>query len=924
MGRRPPTRSSSASARTGLDVAKITVDGREIEAEVGAPLIEVLTDRGFVVPHLCYLEGRPPYAGCRTCLVEVEGARGFQLSCTAKVAEDMVVRTKTEELKEARKAVTSLILANHSDRCLTCHRRVKCLPGDICLRDDVVTHRCVTCSKNYRCELQTHCELVEMAGYQPWLGEARTYYQADQPEADRQNSFLELDPQMCIICTRCVRACDELRHTGAITLSGRGFSTRIAFGAGGAIDESNCDFCGACIDVCPTATLMEKPNKWIGRTDEWVSTACNSCSVGCTLSMGVRGGRGVIVRPDPLNPVSFDQICVRGRFHYDAVRDGDRLSQHMVRRGEARLPASWEEALDTAAERLAEITSQHGPGAIGFLGSPVATNEENYLLQKLARAVIGTNNVDFSGGPVARAVADALRGAFGGEALSADLSRVAQASALVVVADDLESSHNVAALRVKDAVVRRGARLVVVSPRYGEVCDFAEVWVRPRPGGEAAALAVIASALAASTGTPGGIEGTLPAADSSAGGAQPESIQRAAELLASAAADLPDRQAGPQAHLAFLFAPGPIGSFAACQTARAAANLTILCRGREAGKSFYSLPAEANVQGARDMGVAPDLLPGLRPLDDTAARDAFRQAWGGEVPSDAGLDFWGMMEAAREGRLKALVVAGDNPFLWAPGRQALTEALEALDFLLVIDGLMTEAAELAHVVLADVPAYGKDGTYTSADRRVLRLKAALAPLGEAQPAWLSLRELGRRLAGKLSIAVNLEAESPEAVMEEIASLVSAYAEARYDRVASGKTRALPTDAPARVAFQEVSAAAAEVPAEGRLTLVTGRSLYTSLEGAAMRSPEADKLHREESVEINPADAAALNVRQGEEVVLVNGGAELPIAASLTEAVPPGVLYVPLYYGGGAVTALFPPDDGRPLLPQVRVAVRQPA
>jgi len=904
-------------------VAKISVNGREIEAEVGAPLVEVLTRHGLAVPHLCYLEGRPPYAGCRTCLVEIEGARGLQLSCTAKVAEGMVVCTDTEEVKEARKAVTSLILANHSDRCLTCHRRVKCLPGDICLRDDVVTHRCVTCSKNYRCELQTHCELVGMTNYEPWVGEARTYYQLEQPEADRANSFLEFDPQMCIICTRCVRACDETRHTGAITLSGRGFSTRIAFGPGGPIHESNCDFCGACIDVCPTATLMEKPNKWIGRTDEWVSTACNSCSVGCTLSMGVINRSGVIMRPDPLNPVSFDQICVRGRFHYDAVRDSDRLSQHMVRRGEALQPASWEEALDSAAERLAEIRSRHGPAAVGFLGSPVATNEENYLLQKLARAIVGSNNIDFSGGPVARSVAGALRDAFGSEALPADLSRVAQASALVVVADDLESSHNVAALRVKDAVVRRGARLIVVSPRYGEVCDFAEVWVRPRAGGEAAALAAIGAALAARAGAPEGIEGALPAADPSAGGAEPEAVQRAADLLVSAAADLPDRQAGPQAHLAFLFAPGPIGRFAAGQTARAAANLAILCRGREARNSFYSLPAEANVHGARDMGVAPDLLLGLRPLDDTAARDAFRQAWGTEVPPEAGLDFWGMLEAARRGRLKALVVVGDNPFLWAPGRQALREALEGLDFLLVIDGLMTEMAERAHVLLADVPTYGKDGTCTSADRRVLRLKAALAPLGEAKPAWLSLRELGRRLAGKLSVTANLEAQGPEAVMEEIASLVPAYAEARYDRLQSGKTRALLPEAPGRVAFQEVDAAGGAA-AEGLLTLITGRSLYTSLEGAAIRSPEADKLHREESVEINLADAAALNVRQGEEVVLVTSSAELAIAASITDAVPPGVLYVPLYYGGGAVTALFPPDDGQPLLPQVRVAVRQPA
>jgi len=204
-------------------VATIIVDGNPLEALEGAPLLEVLRHAGVYIPSLCYLEGLPPYAGCRMCLVEIEGARGFQLSCTSKVADGMEVRTNTRELAETRKAVLSIILANHSDRCLTCHRVVKCKPGDTCLRDNVVTHRCLTCSRNYRCELQTTCELVGMAGFEPWVGEARSYYQTPPPPADRANPFLELDPQTCIICTRCVRACDEIRHTGAITLASRGW-----------------------------------------------------------------------------------------------------------------------------------------------------------------------------------------------------------------------------------------------------------------------------------------------------------------------------------------------------------------------------------------------------------------------------------------------------------------------------------------------------------------------------------------------------------------------------------------------------------------------------------------------------------------------------------------------------------------------------
>src|SRR5262249_7571272 len=315
--------------------------------------------------------------------------------------------------------------------------------GDICLRDDTVTHRCLTCAKNYRCELQTTNEMLRMANYEPWLGEDRTYYESEPPESDRANPFLEFDPQMCIICTRCVRACDEIRHTGAITLAGRGYSTRIAFGAGGAIHESNCDFCGTCIDVCPTATLLEKPNKWIARTETWVSTTCNACSVGCTLSMGVRNGHVVMVKPDRLNPVSNDQICVRGRFGYDAIRPRDRVARHLIRRNDALAPATFEATIEGAVARLTEVIGTHGPSSVGVLVAPWATNEEAYLTQKIARGLIGTENIDSTAGPVAAAVGGAIRSAFDTDVLPANLEDIATASTIVVVADDLESSHNI-------------------------------------------------------------------------------------------------------------------------------------------------------------------------------------------------------------------------------------------------------------------------------------------------------------------------------------------------------------------------------------------------------------------------------------------------------------------------------------------------
>jgi predicted molibdopterin-dependent oxidoreductase YjgC len=874
-----------------LSVVKLNLDGREIEAAPGAPLVEVIKQNGTWISNLCYIDGLPPYAGCRTCLVEIEGARGLQLACTSRVAEGMVVRTDTAAVTDGRQAVLSIINANHSDRCLTCHRRVHCMPGDICLRDDSVTHRCLTCAKNYRCELQTTNEMLHMANYEPWLGEERTYYEAEQPEADRANPFLEFDPQMCIICTRCVRACDEIRHTGAITLAGRGFSTRIAFGAGGAIHESNCDFCGACIDVCPTATLLEKPNKWIARTETWVSTTCNSCSVGCTLSMGVRNGRVIMVKPDRLNPVSDDQICVRGRFHYDAIKPKERLTRHLVRQGAALMTSPFEQTLEGAAAALAGVVQKHGSSSVGFLVGPWATNEEAYLARKFAREVVGTESIDSTAGPVARAVSESLRGAFGTDVLPADLSRVATADTILVIAEDLESSHNVAALRVKDAVVRAGATLVVISSRYGEVCDFIEpppagsimpspqkprtrdqkgVWLRPSAGGEIATAVALAHSLF-DHGAPAGVAGldALGEEPGDVSGVSTQDIHRAATIL--------ERGAHSEGHVAIIYAPNPASPSTAREMTRAVANLALLVAGNKATESLYIMPPEINVNGIVDMGVSP-----------------------GEG---------GVTVEEMPGKLKALVVVGDNPLMHTRQRDAYAEALPQMECVIVVDSLQTDTARQAHFVFADLPTYAKEGTFTNADRRVGRLARAESSTGDQRDCLEVLAALARDVAEKLGKSVEMPAPDAASVMAEASGKVAAYAAARHDRLESGKTRAL---GPSATTFraQTVRVPPAFAP-NGRLLLTTARTLYTSLEGASIRSPEADKLHREEFIEVNPLDAAALGLGQNRPVIVANGSREVVMSVALTDAVPEGAVFIPLYYEHGLVNSLIPGEDEAP-------------
>lgn len=866
-------------------MAKLTINGREIEAPDGAPLVEVIKNAGIFISNLCYIDGAPPYAGCRTCLVEIEGMRGLQLSCTTKVTDGMVVHTNTEEAASKRQTVLSLIMSYHSDRCLTCHRVVKCKPGDTCLRDSTVTHRCLTCAKNYRCELQTTCEMLGMAGYEPWDGDGRTWYVTEHPPADHGNPFFEFDPQMCIICTRCVRACDEVRHTGAIALAGRGYSTRIAFGDEGPVHKSNCDFCGACIDVCPTATLMEHPNKWAAtQTERWTPTTCTQCSVGCSIFIGTKKGRGVIVRPDTQsNPVSREQLCVRGRFHYDAVKPSERLAQPLIRRNGGQHAAAWDEAMEFTAASLARVREQHGPEAIGFLGSPLASNEENYLLGKVARAVTGTNNVDSSAGAVARAAGESLREAFGSEALPTDMLRIAGSKTLLAVANDLESSHQVAALRAKDAVIRNGAKLIVVSPMWGELCDFAEVWVRPRPGEEAAALAALGAAL----------NGQQPAMSEDLRAP----LAKAAELLAAAASEEASQP------LSIVYALPALGASRAKAVTAALANIAVSCANDGAAESLIVLPQEANGWGLRDAGGSPELLPGYRPAAGESARREMERLWGAPLPSTRGLTF---DEMPANGKVKALVVMNDNPLMLAPDTARVRRWLESLEFLAVIDSLPTDTAREAHAVLPDSGPWAKDGTTTSADRRVLRLNEATTLAGEARQGWRIVSELGARLAERFKPGeIRIHYKSAAEIMDEMARVIPLYRNATLGIMDSGEQQTIDGSGPKKAEQQAVTIPAAST--NSGFALTASRSLFTSYEAAAVHAEDADKLHREEAVSINPADAAVLGIADGDAVVLRANGTGLRVRAKLTEAVQRKALWIPLYHDGGAAAALFHGD-----------------
>jgi NADH-quinone oxidoreductase subunit G len=801
-------------------MVSITVDGQVVEAPAGAPLVEVLKNNGFYVSSLCYIDGLKPYAGCRSCLVDIEGPPGLQLACTSVVQDGMKLRTDTDEVRVGRQSVVSIILANHSDRCLTCHRREHCHPGDICLRDDVVTHRCLTCSKNYRCELQATCEMVEMSAYEPWVGEERSWYQASQPLADRANPFLEFDPQMCIICTRCQRACNEKRHTGAITLSGKGWETQIAFGAGGPIHDSNCDFSGACIDVCPTAALMEHPNKWVAKPDAWTSTTCDSCAIGCSIRIGSKDGRGVIVRPGTGNPFSGDQVCVRGRYHYDSLKPRERLGKNLVRRGAIQVPVFPSEAI---SEAVAALKAAAAKGSVGVLVGATATNEEAWLAQRIAREVFASS-ADTSLGPVVRAVKEALDARLGTWRMAADMTRIPNAKAIVVVHDDIEESHNVASVRIKDAVVNNGAKLVVIGPLRSELVDFAAAWVRCDAGAEGAAATAIADAIAGSNG--------------------------ANADIAAAAAILKD---APKDQALVVCAPNPVSAAIAGAMAGGAANLAVALFGAEVSNNLVLLPAEVNVNGLLDLGVA--IEGSANPLEGLAG----------------------------------LLVVRDDPVLRLPGAAA---ALASIEHVVVIDNVLHETAKHASVVIAAGSAYAADGTFTQGDFRVQKLMAAVAPEGDGVKCFAALRSLGAAFGLDLPV-------TEDDALAEIAKANPSYEPAWHLLVGDGLRLEIPLSAKAtRIAVDSLA------PVGDGLRVIASRDLYTALDAAGVRHPEADKLHRYDRIQLSEADAARLGITNGDEIEVSASGTAIRAKATVTSRVPVGHVYISSLLQGGAVVSLF--------------------
>ena len=861
------------------ETVAIMIDGASFETPAGSSVLDAVLGAGIDLPHLCKDLDGPALGACRTCLVEVDGVRGLPAACSTPVREGLAVRTDGEAAVAARRGVLELTLA---------------------MRDDAQP-----IGVN---ELGHHAS-THAADAERWTTKSN-------PTLDESNHFYKFDASQCILCGRCVSACTDRQHIGAIGIAGLGKAARIAAFDEDPLGESTCTSCGSCVAACPTEALVGKRGAPGPKT---VSTVCPYCGVGCGIRVTAEAGQLIHVDDDPENRSSKGLLCVKGRFGTSFVNHPDRLTQPLIRRAGGLEPATWDEALELVADKFAEHR-----GAFGAFSSAKATNEDNYLLQKLVRAVMSTNNVDHCTRLCHSPSVEAMLAQLGSGATSNSYSDYEATDCLFVVGADPSSNHPVAATRMRRAIDQHGAALIVLNPKRIELCDHTDIWLREYPGTDVAVLngmarVILDEGLADEQFIAARTEGYaewLAALDEytperveELSGVPAALLRRAARLYAR-----PRGDAGGGSCL--IWGMGVTQHTNGTANATALLNLALLTGqvGR-VGNGVSPLRGQNNVQGAGDAGCVPDALPGYqRYVPEVLER--FESVWGASLPSEEGMRATDMVESILSGapdeRVRCMYIVGENPLLTEPNLAHAREAFERLDFLVVQDIFMHETAELADVVLPAASFAEKEGTFTNSERRVQRVRQVIEPVGQARPDWEIVQDLALRVASRLGLSVaGFDHQTASSVFDEMASLtpmLGGLSHARLDAEGGiqwpcpdathpGTPRLYGEDFPrGKGKFIPVrqTAPSEEAPDERYpFVLNTGRVLYHWHGGTMTRRVEGlVDSWPELRVAIHPQDAARIEIESGEAVQVASRRGRLEGVAFVTDDVAVGSIFVP--------------------------------
>jgi formate dehydrogenase alpha subunit len=893
---------------------RVTIDGRTMDACRGQTVLEAARDAGITIPTLCYHRDLSVDGSCRLCVIEVEGLRGQAAACALPVSDGMVVRTETPALAESRRFVLELLLHRYADA-------------------------------GYAASDRDETE------FQHWVRR----YGAKPPErveaANRHtvnsdpNPFVWVDLNKCILCTRCVRACEEVQCRFVWGVGGRGDDAKVIAGLDTTMLDARCESCGACAAYCPTGALDDKMSVGLGRPDKVVSTVCTYCGVGCGLDLNVKDGRIIRVTSNPDAPVNGMGLCVKGRYGYDFVHHQERLTRPRVRRylldggvkqsasGTARdwTEVDWDVALGLAARKLVAVKNEAGPDAIGLLASAKCTNEEIYLMQKFARQVVGTHNVDHCARLCHSSTVAGLTMAFGSGAMSNSMEDIASdAKAVFLIGSNVTEQHPVFGTMIRRAVLSRGVQLVVADPRKIDITEFAALHLRQKPGTDAALVNGLMHLILKSGWQDRhfiderceGFEEFRATTEkytaevvSAITGVPAEDLHRAAEILAR------------NKPMAVVWAMGITQHTSGVLNVLTLANLQMLLGNMGvSGGGVNPLRGQNNVQGACDMGALPNVLPGYQPVTDTAAAARFDRAWalgpGASFGLSArpGLTVTDMIEAFGSGGLRALYVLGEDLAMTEPHVSHARRCLAAGEFLVLQEIFPSETAAFADVLLPGAAFAEKSGTFTNTERRVQLVRPAVPPPGEARQDWAVTAELARRVLaheGRTPVGPRggWDYCDTSEIMEEAAALTPSYGGVSHGRLERGERLQWPVPYPGhpgtpilhvgrfprgRGRFQAIDhLPAAELPdADYPLVLTTGRVLYHWHGGEISRRAKGLlQAYPEALVEISPEDAARIGLNGRKEVRVRSRRGELVARAVVTDRVTPGVVFANFHFPG---------------------------